>query len=258
MGGCSTRRLGVTPSGPITDPNFASTILLCGCEGTNGTDANLDDESFANHANGVSGGSGATDTSYDTSQKVFGSSSAHFAGFNDFIRFADHADWTLGTSNFTIEFFWRNEFTGDLTRVMDFISHYNASTTQRGWQIQHNGGVTPKKLNFVASPDGTSVSNIISADWAPSNATWYYICAERSGNVFRLYVGEPGGNTTMIGTVTNAISLFNSSAQLQISGNPASEAETLGGWMDEIRITTVARYATDAGYPVPSVAFPRS
>lgn len=259
MGGALTRMLGRS-SGVVTDPHWTSTILLCGCNGTNGSAANLADESFAAHSAGASQGSGATDATYDASTKMFGTASARFdSGFNDLIRFADHADWTLGSSDFTLEFFWRTDNATQRTTSSTIMGHWDTTSNQRGWCLQYRGGDATDTLMFFGSAAGSAATTIMtSSAWTPSLSTWYYICVERSGTSFRLYVGEPGGSASMIASATSSLSFFNSTAPLQISGQSQAEDSCMGGVnMDEIRLTTVARYATDAGFPVPSAAFPR-
>lgn len=257
MGGCLTRRLGVT-SGVVTDPNFANTILLVGGNGTNGVAADAPDESFAAHGNGVSSGSGVTDAVYDTANKVFGVSSIRFdSGFNDLVRWSDHADWTLGTSDFTIEM-WLRLSSNTVTQTI--IGHWNTTGNQRGWCLSYNGGDATDTLKFFGSSDGSTTTTIAtSSAWTPTVDDWYFVCAERSGNTFRIYAGQAGGTATMIATASNAISLFNSSAPLQLSGQTQSEATCMNGNIDELRVTLgVARYANDAGFAVPTAAFPRS
>lgn len=246
-----------------SDPYWTSTILLCGCEGVHGAAANLVDESFAAHAAGTAGGSGMQDAFYNdaahggvlaaagNSYAVFGSGGVR----NDYVRFADHADWTLGSNSFTLEmfiYFNNSSIGGSGTGIL--MSHYNNIGDQRGWHLYTQSGV----FGFVRSFDGLSIGGIASANQSPSIQTWYYLCIERSGNDFRLYFGPKGGTASMIGSETNSGSIFNSNAVLQLSGTPEGETECLDDtFLDEIRLTTVARYATDAGYPVPSQAFPR-
>jgi hypothetical protein len=241
-----------------TDPHWASTILLCGCEGTDGEEVSLDDESFANHANGAALGSGTDDALYKAGFGIFGSSSVYFdAGRNGFVRFADHADWTL-SGDFTLEFFIYFHGAAQIEETSTIISQWNSTGNQRGWAIQYAGGVATNHIQFFASPDGTNTTILLDYNWTPSVDTFYYVCVERSGNNYRMYLGEPGGTAAMVASGTSAMSFFNSTAPLQLSGLATSEAECLRDVsLDEIRLTTVARYATDAGYPVPSTAFPR-
>src|SRR4249919_3280572 len=102
MGGCLTRRWGRTGGGggALTDPSFTSTIVLWSGDGANAS-TTFPDESFAARGNGVIIGG---NTQVDTSHKVYGTGSIRFdSGRNDGLGYNDHADWTLGTSSFTLE-----------------------------------------------------------------------------------------------------------------------------------------------------------
>jgi len=234
------------------DSSWANTVLLLGCNGTNGS-FTFTDESAAAHGTGTVE-SGA---SVDTSSKVFGTGSMRLdSGFNDQVRWDDSADWTLGTSDFTIEMFVRFS---DVTVGQFMVTHYNTVSNQRAWTFEANLSAVPKTLSFSATASGSvGTTQIVVGNWSPTQDTWYYVCAERSGNTFRIYAGSPGGSTTMIDKQTNAINIFDSTAQLRVSGT-GNAAGCMNGNLDEIRITkNTARYANDSGYPVPTAAFPRS
>lgn len=242
----------------ITDPFFANTINLVSGEGTNATDANEPDLSFAAHGNGSSVGSGSPDAQYSTTTMVSGSSSVRFdTGRNDGVRWTDHADYTIGTGNFTIEGF----FNHDANTVNEtLVGHYNATGNQRGWVFSYRGDLATDVLDFTASSvaqAGAAATSIITGTWTPTVATWYYYCVERSGTTIRIYAGVPGGTASMLNKVTSGVDIYNCTAGLRY-GTTDGEANGFNGYMDERRITLAARYATDAGYPVPAAPFPRS
>lgn len=254
MGGCLTRRLGVSPTGPTTDPNFASTVLLVGPVNSVGS-ASVTDESFAAHGSLTSPGIN-NDAQVDGGITLFGQPTMRFdTGLNDQFETADHADWTLGTNLVTMEGFVYLEAN---STALIFLSHYNTSS-QRGWAIQYRGDLVTDELAFVGSSNGTSAAFIVSGAVTIPIQTWYYWCYERAAsNVHRVYAGPLGGTASMLAKATNSISIFNSTALLHINGTD-NLANNINGNMGEIRITNnVARYDTDAGYPVPTAKFPRS
>lgn len=243
-----------------TDPYFANTVLLLSGDGANGT-TTFTDESFAAHGDGFVWGAGAANGTVSTATKVHGTGSIQFdSARNDHISWGDHADWTLGSEDFTIEGFFLH---GQNTFNEALIGHYSVSTTgQRGWAFDYIAGSTPDVLRFIATSDGSTVQVVVSGTWTPTPATWYYYCAERSGNTFRIYTGEPGGAATMLAKATNSLTIFNSNKALTLGylvSDTVLSSEEFYGNMDEIRITKgVARYASDAGFAVPTAAFPRS
>lgn len=143
----------------------------------------------------------------------------------------------LGTSDFTIEFWFRiNTATtaayGTLFAIgaadsvgMLYLSR-NASTTPVQFQL---GGYTGSWIMMV-NPGATTVM---------TDATWVHVAAVRSGNVWKLYIGgaDSGTGTTTSYTLTGAT--------LHIGNNPAGTAG-VGGYIDDFRFTRgVARYTAN-------------
>jgi len=63
----------------------------------------------------------------------------------------------------------------------------------------------------------------------------------------------------MEGKVTITGALFNSSEPFRIGRRPDGTANDWQGRFDEIRVTKgIARYASDAGFTVPTAAYPTS
>jgi hypothetical protein len=235
---------------PATDPDFASTILLLSGDGADGSNTFTDESAAAHGAATVLGQAQVSD-----SEVVFGNGSIRFdSGGDDALSFADHADWTIGTSDFTLELWLR---LADVVSTFTIISHYSTTSNQRGWNLQYNG--TGKTLRFNVSSDGSTLVILAGGTFNPTVDTWYYVCVERSGSTGRMYTATaPGGAATMLNGRSNSTNIMNSTAPLRISGN-ANNVEELYGNIDELRFTLgVARYADDGGYTAPSAAFPRS
>lgn len=246
MGGVFTHRLGVFPVGEY-DPYFANTVALLSMDGTNGSTI-FTDESAAARGNATVTGNAQVTTGF----KKFGTGSLRLDGVGDDIKFADHTDWTLGTSDFTIEG-WFSFDGSNLAAENAIATHYSTTSNQRGWIFRYNGALATDALEFLGSSDGVSASSIVSGAWTPAADTFYPLCAERSGNTFRIYAGG-----IMLAKATNAINIFNS-ANSMIIGQTANSANPMKGNVDEFRFTLgVARYASDSGYTVPTTAFPRS
>lgn len=243
-------------SAPTNDPHFASTVLLLSGNGANGSTTFTDESAAARGAaSNVVGG-----TSVDTTIKLFGTGSIEFeAGRNDALEFNDHADWTLGSSDFTIECF---AYHFENTQADTLLSHYDSFNNNRGWSFQYRGDLNPDILWFQCTSDGTSGTQFsVSANWTPTVNTWYYYCIERSGSTFRLYAGPAGGTASRLNSGTSSLTIFNSTEELRIGSIHALGALSEGfmGHLDEIRVTLgVARYQNDSGFAVPTAAFPRS
>jgi hypothetical protein len=234
-----------------TDPNFANTVLLLSGDGVDLATGPFTDESAAAHGNATNS---AATVKVSTVDKVFGTGSMRFGtGSATSLTYSDHADWTLGAGNFTIEMFIQLD---DGATGIFPVTHYNATGNQRAWLIAF-GGTT---FQFQATASGSVGATVIATEtFTPTNGAWYYICAERSGNTFRLYRGTPGGTASMVASGTNAMTIFDSTATLRINGVNGGGGTALGMFIDELRITkNTARYNTNTSYPVPTAAFPRS
>jgi hypothetical protein len=234
-----------------TDPSFANTVLLLSGDGVDLSTGPFTDESAAAHGNATNS---AATVKVSTVDKVFGTGSMRFGtGSATSLTYSDHADWTLGASDFTIEMFVQLDDGGT---IIFPVSHYNATGNQRAWLISF-GGTT---FQFQATASGSVAATVIATEtFTPTNGAWYYICAERSGNTFRLYRGTPGGTASMVASGTNSMTIFDSTATLRINGVNGGGGTALGMFIDELRITkNTARYNTNTSYPVPTAAFPRS
>lgn len=228
------------------DPSFSSVKLLMGFEGTNGSTSFVD-ESSAPHTLTANGNAQIT-----TSQFKFGSSSGAFDGSGDFITAPDSADWDFGSGNFTIEGFFRFLTKQDSQAMIGQWD--NAGTfSNSAWFLYINGGQL--MLRRVVG----STTFDVSAAFAPTLGTWYHIAVDRDslGPSTRIYV-----NGAKIARLDSSTTPNNSTNVLSIgrigTGTTFSSFD-FNGNMDELRITKgVARYASDAGFTVPSSAYPRS
>lgn len=220
-----------------TDPNFSSVKLLIGA------DTSVVDESGSPHTL-----TAVNQAARTTAVKKFGAGALVFDGTGDEFNTPDSADWAFGSGDFTIEL-WFNA--NSIAANQTLIAQY-AAAPNRGWQLIHNAGATPDLLQFAISTTGSNNSNLLSIAWAPTPGTWHHVCAERSGSAWRLYA-----DGVMLQNVTSTSVIFDSAASLTIG--QAQGINSVNGYLDEIRITKgVARYASDAGYTVPTAAFPRS
>jgi len=180
----------------------------------------------------------------DTAQSKFGGASGLFDGTGDYITTPDHADFTLGTSDFTI----------------DFGVRFNASTTSQilvehgvdvnnWWRIRVGSDSSLVFEVHVAGVTSTIVRSFL-ADFA-ATGTWYHVAIVRSGNVFKGYVNgvDTGGGST------NTISIANMSSDLRIGVQVVSGiSDSLNGWMDEFRLSVGSARWT-ANFTPPTAAY---
>jgi hypothetical protein len=158
----------------------------------------------------------------------------------------DHADWTFGSSNFTVEGWFR--FPNSLGGTDMFITHADIVGDDAGWEFLINTTTVPyhHDLRFRYSLDGSLSSGwhqTVEREWGLSLDTWYHLAAARSSTNLHIFVdGVQQGATADVSTDT----FYNSTVPLYISGGEenGAPANYFDGYVDEIRISDIARYTT--------------
>lgn len=223
------------PAGAIGDPFFDKVVASLHLDGTDGATTFTDVKGHSFTASG--------NAQLDTAQARFGTASLLLDGTDDFIKSADHADWALGSGDFTIDCWVR--FNGDPgTAGMTFVSHWEANSpaNQRGWVF----GLNNNTLRFLYSTDGVG-STTLSVAWNPGSATWYYVSVVRRGATVYFFVDGLLLGTASIGTA----SIFDANSTLQIGTQSNGADFDMNGWIDDVRITKgAARYTTTFSRPV--------
>lgn len=194
----------------------------------------------------------ATVTSIGANSKFgYGAVSFNLPGANvsSIISVADAADW-LFTGQFTVEAWIYLQATsgGSVNQV---IAASGASSTSVSWAFSVSTDQTA--LQFQYSTNGTTWT-LLSGTKAFALNTWYHVAVDRdAGGVIRLYC-----DGVMLASVTMATALFDSTVTLGIGnyGGGGSNGR-FPGLIEELRITNgTARYASNAGYTVPTSEFP--
>ena len=170
------------------------------------------------------------DVHTDTAVKKIGTASAQFDGTGDYLSVPDSTDWNFTASEATIEC-W--VYLNSMPSVsVQLIGQNDGSASNWFVYIYANGKIAVglKNVNEVASATG-----VISTD------TWYHVAVVRessdSSAVTRIYVDGV--------SVANATAQYfnDSSDDLFIGGNSdESGLKYMDGYLDEIRISDVARY----------------
>lgn len=206
----------------------SDTKLLLHCDGAD-TSTTFDDTSASNHTVTAQG-----NAQVDTDQSVFGGASGIFDGTGDYLSAPTHADFTFAGNDFTVDF--RARFAA-ISGEHGFLDQ---NFTTRSWNITFDSN----ELIFNWSTDGSGL-NVGNRAWTPSTDTWYHIALVRSGTVVKLFVdGSQLGIDIPIGSDviwTPAVDLYIAATH---SGDTTA-GSFLNGWMDEIRISSVARWTSN-------------
>lgn len=185
----------------------------------------------------------------DTAQSKFGGGSLLFDGNADYVYTADHADFTLGTNDFTVDFWVRFN---QITYAALFTIYTDANNCIL-FYLYTDGNI------LLQSISGGSLALNVTQAWTPSTGTWYHVAAVRYGNVWRIFVnGNKLGND-----VTDSRSIPDYTGGAAIGYRPANSAGSLNGWIDEFRFSKgIARWTANftpptAAYAPPSAFKPK-
>lgn len=198
------------------------------------------------HMNGIDGSTVFTDDSeyirsctaggtaqIDTAQSVFGGASGLLDGNSDYVSVPDSDDWDFGTGDFTIDFRIRfNSVSGNQC----FVGRPTSGSSYFYFAYE-GGGIRCRDY-----PGGFDVNfgNV----YTFAINTWYHIAITRNGNNWRFFVdGVQKGST-----ISNSGSFLVRSTTLQIGANTAI-GYYVNGWMEEVRISNVARWITNFDLP---------
>ena len=193
------------------DPgNDSYTKLLMHMEGTD--DAQVFTDSSVGNLVEVDAGTGFSD--------AFGV----FDGTGDWLSIASHADFAIGTGAFTIEA-WVNFSTdadvGEWIVGPDDANHFD---------LLYVGGTNLLTVYLEGSNYTFS--------WTPVIGKWYHVAVSRSGTDLRAFI-----DGTQIGaTETSNDNVAQTAIRIGVQHN---DAGALTGFMDEVRISNVARYTAN-------------
>jgi hypothetical protein len=176
-----------------------------------------------------------------TAQSAFGTASLLLDGNSDLAKIPS-ASGDLGSGDWTIEFSFR--LSADVGgTAQTCISKWESSGDQRGWaaRLVSSSG---NKMQFRVTPNGTSGS-IVSTTFSTafSHSTWYNVALVNSSGTVTLYVDGTADSTTY--TLASGEPRPNVGIDVAIGAAvPSSPNTFFNGYIDEVRISQVARYTS--------------
>ena len=187
----------------------------------------------------------------DTAQFKFGSASGLFDGVNDYIYTADHADFVLGTNDFTID--CQIRLAAAVGSGLAYVIYsQSAGTGDRFFlSLYYDGASYLSQL--YASSAGPAYLNALSGTFALATGNWYHLAVTKNVGTFRFFV-----NGTQQGTApvdTSEIANYGTTPTIGV------ETHTLtgdfNGWMDEFRFGNgTARWTANFTAPTSAYAPP--
>ena len=179
----------------------------------------------------------------DTAVAKFGAGGL-FDGTGDFINTDDHADFALGSGDFTIDGWFNCTAASGTTRAIIGQSGATITTaSQLAFVVRRE---STDVIAFYLS-DGTTVTIVTGTTTftSVSNTGWHHFAAVRTGNVLKLFIDgtQEGSSTAFTGSVNN-VSTDLYVAHRASSGNPWT------GSLDEIRLSVgIARWTANFTAP---------
>ena len=232
---------GFTPS---SEPfvNDSDTIFLCHCDGTNGDSTFIDDngDRMPLGMNAINGAVISTTTS------KFGTRSLDTLGASsgDYVNIGDDLIPAFGTGDYTIEFHARIENLSSFNGLIQLTPNSStglSGTYTNGIAIQLRSSTG--NWRYICGSGGWQEDT---TSGGPSASTWYHLALVRSGTTATLYVDGTGYKTSTDST-NYPSNLYGA------LGGIVNTSNTNNGYLDEIRISSTARYTSD--FTAPSAPF---
>lgn len=222
---------------PTTDSNYSTVSLLL-----HGNGPTVLDNSSYNHNISSTG-----NVSFSSSVYKFGKSSLFFpAAGNAAINTPSNANLDLGSSNFTLEFWLKQNDTPDASGIV----FKTDNTTNRGLSINYYN----QNRALVASLYETNSSTpSMTLSLGSTDSNWHHYALVRNGTKFTTYK-----DGSQIATDNRTFAIPQSTGLLTIGGSSISGVlRSANAYIDDLRLSKVVRYTTNLFVPT-NGAFPDS
>lgn len=251
LGRSAPAALGTTPAGGGVDANC---IFMMHADGSDASTSFTDDSSIA--ATLTASGNAQV----DTAQSVFGGASALFDGTGDYISAPANSAYDLGAISSSSAMTWDARVRWAAINVSQHILCAHAlpgsgGDGKGGWVVMETNGVLCFRVSKTSSAANPWIASYIAGTSITINQ-WYHIAFVLRAGVPHIFVNgveqsgsfeTPSGafGSTMIGLDTTRTDFgIRHGASYTDSGNP-SPVSGFSGWIDEARVSNVARWASN-------------
>ena len=178
------------------------------------------------------------DAQHSFEQAKINESSIKFDGTGDEITTSTNADFNLGTSNFTIEF-WLYK---SATMTNHSVGHTSVGNNEgHGFQIEY----TSNKLGLYIWDLNDDWTFYTYEDSEAATGSWFHYAWVRNGTSFVLYKN----GTAQSATTTSSASISPTTNSWAFGGHRSESSRFFNGFMDQIRISDTARYTSNFTAP---------
>lgn len=177
--------------------------------------------------------------STSNAQFVFGNASMLNTVSGSYVRVNNAPSLNFGTSQFTFEFRYRS--IANSASFPSIMNNFDGTTTSWGpnsWTVQERR--TGTNTWFFWVNNFNSGSPLLTSNVTVAANTWYSFAVQRhANNVFQMYV-----NGNLASSASYSGSIDNNSNRSVFFSQPNPQG-FINGYLDEIRISNVARYTTN-------------
>ncbi len=195
------------------------------------TDANNGGSAHTWTANG--------DAQVDTAQSKFGGASGLFDGTGDYVTTPDHADFTLGSGDFTIDCWFRVNAAGGATLHLAGQMDAAATATTISFYLKRD---TTNVMIGAVNVGGTTFGVVGTTQFTNAvNTGWHHLAFVRTGNTLKLFIDgvQEGGDVAVAGAVNNSTNAVAVGRAGELAASPWN------GWVDEFRLSVgIARWTS--------------
>ncbi len=216
----------------------SNVMLMLHCNGTDGSTTFTDDSPTTPHTVTANG-----NAQIDTAQKKFGSASGLFDGTGDYLTIPDNADFDFSGGNFTIDMQVR------LNSLSSNMGLYSQSSAGGAGAEEHFQFYVTSAGALVLSiySAGTEVVNVSTADGTISTGAWYHVELVESGNDWYIFVD---GKQKAYTSDTDRAANYTGSVYIGcLVTDQTTTSAYLDGWLDEIRVSNIARHTSEFEAP---------
>lgn len=178
----------------------------------------------------------AGNTQISAAQSVFVGKSAFFDGSGDYLSTPDHADFTLGSGDFTIDFWFNitaaNGVGTNLCGQWDPAVDTGANCAWRMFRLASDNKIWFQRDGVTVLGSGITFTT--------ANPGWHHMAIVRSGSTLSMYT-----DGVLRSTYNQGAAAITDSASLLIVGGYRTSA-TFTGYMQEFRLSIgIARWTAD-------------
>ena len=214
----------------MSDAYWDQVSALLHCNGSNGSTSFVDSSSNGHTV------TAAGNAQISTAQSKFGGASALFDGVGDYLTIASHADFAMGSGDFTWEAQVYVTGGSDYRQIFSTRASNGSSSSAGSLAINPSGGLTWYTSGFIVNYTTSIGTN-----------QWVHVAVSRTGTTLRVFA-----DGVQVGSATNSDNL---TAQVFSVGANNDGSEPFTGYIDEVRVTKgVGRYT--GAFTPPTAEFP--